>query len=76
MRFRGWFITDKTEQDEKKSEPTIMTMDYQEFQLVADAFIERSSQGFDEMPASVFFVLLFEHLANDSMETGELDSDI
>ena len=65
-----------TDQGEKVSEPTITTMDFEEFQLVVDAFIERSSQGFDEMPASVFFALLFEHLANDRTETGELDSDI
>jgi hypothetical protein len=51
-------------------------MDYEEFQLVVDAFIERSSQEFDEMPASVFFELLFEHLASDRTETGELGSDI
>ena len=63
-------------QDEKMSERPITTMDFEEFQLLVDAFIERSSQGFDEMPASVFFELLFEHLAKDMTETGELDSDI
>ena len=52
------------------SERPIRTMDFEEFQLVVDAFIERSSQGFDEIPASVFFELLFEHLAKDLTETG------
>ena len=56
-------MKDNTKQDEKVSEPTITTMDFEEFQLVVDAFIERSSQGFDEMPASVFFELLMAKMA-------------
>ena len=64
-------MKDNTEQNEKMSERPIMTMDYEEFQLVADAFIERSSQEFGEMPAFVFFALLFEHLAEDMTETSE-----
>ena len=65
-------MKDKTEQDEKAGEPTITTMDFEEFQFVADAFIERSSQGFDEMPASVFFALLMEKMADRRLaETHE-----
>jgi hypothetical protein len=50
-------------------------MDFEEFQLLADAFIERSSQGFDEMPASVFFELLFERIAKDTTESSKLGKE-
>lgn len=64
-------MKDNPEQNEKMSERPITTMDYEEFQLVVDAFIERSSQGFDEMPASVFFELLFERMAKDIAEISD-----
>jgi hypothetical protein len=58
------------------SEQRIKTMDYDEFQLVAEKFIERSSQEFGEMPASSFFQLLMEQMAERVTETIELEVDI
>jgi len=58
------------------SEQTITTMDFDEFQSVIDGFIERSSQEYGEMPASVFFELLFEHMAEAATETIELEVEI
>lgn len=55
------------------SEQRIKTMDYDEFQLVAEQFIERSSQEFGEMPASSFFQLLMEQMAERVTETIELE---
>jgi hypothetical protein len=51
-------------------------MDYDEFQLVAEQFIERSSHEFGEMPASSFFQLLMENMAERVTETIELEVDI
>ena len=48
-------------------------MDYDEFQLVAEQFIERSSHEFGEMPASSFFQLLMEQMAERVTETIELE---
>lgn len=45
------------------AEQSITTMEYDDFQALVDAYIERSSQEFGEMPASVFFELLFERVA-------------
>jgi hypothetical protein len=58
------------------SEQRIKTMDYDEFQLVAEQFIERSSHEFGEMPASSFFQLLMENMAERVTETIELEVDI
>jgi hypothetical protein len=58
------------------SEQRIKTMDYDEFQLVAEQFIERSSHEFGEMPASSFFQLLMEKMAERVTETIELEVDI
>jgi hypothetical protein len=58
------------------SEQRIKTMDYDEFQLVAEQFIERSSHEFGEMPASSFFQLLMEQMAESVTETIELEVDI
>jgi hypothetical protein len=55
------------------SEQRIKTMDYDEFQLVAEQFIERSSHEFGEMPASSFFQLLMEQMAERVTETIELE---
>jgi hypothetical protein len=57
------------------SEQRIKTMDYDEFQLVAEQFIERSSHEFGEMPASSFFQLLMEKMAERVTETIELEVD-
>ena len=58
------------------SEHRIKTMKYDEFQAVADRFIDRSSQEFGEMPASSFFELLFEKMAERVTETVELEGEI
>jgi hypothetical protein len=41
-----------------------------------DGYIERSSQGYGEMPASVFFELLFERMSKEATETIELEVEI
>ena len=51
-------------------------MDFDEFQSVADRFIERSSHEFGEMPASSFFELLFEKMAKRVTETIELEGEV
>lgn len=51
-------------------------MDYEEFQTIADNFIDRSSQEFGEMLASSFFELLFEKMAERVTETVELEGEI
>jgi hypothetical protein len=42
------------------TEQKIKTIDFDDFQKVADSFIERSSHGYGEMPASAFFELLLK----------------
>ncbi len=54
----------------------IKTIDFDEFQSVADGFIERSSQEFGEMPASSFLELLFERMTERVQETIELEGEI
>ena len=58
------------------SENQIETIDFEEFQSVADRFIERSSHEFGEMPASSFFELLFEKMAERVTETIELEGEV
>ena len=58
------------------SEHQIKTIDFDKFQLVADGFIEHSSYEFGEMPASSFFELLFEKMAERITETVELEGEI
>lgn len=58
------------------SEHRIKTMDFDEFQSVVDGFIERSSHEFGEMPASSFFELLFEKMAERVTETVEVEGEI
>jgi hypothetical protein len=41
----------------------ISTMEYDSFQRLIDDFIDHSSQEFGEMPASSFFELLFDRMA-------------
>jgi len=55
------------------SERIITAMEYEAIQSLIDNFIERSSQEYGEMPASVFFELLFERMAKDAAETRTLD---
>jgi len=58
------------------SEPRINTIEFDEFQTLADEFIERSSQEYGEMPASAFFELLFKKMAERVTETIELEGEI
>lgn len=58
------------------AEQHIKTMDFDDFQAVADGFIERSSREFGEMPASSFFELLFEKMAERVTETVEVEGEI
>ena len=46
------------------------------FQSAADNFIDRSSQEFGEMPASSFFELLFDRMAERVSETVEVEGEI
>lgn len=54
----------------------LKTMDFDKFQSVADEFIDRSSQEFGEMPASAFFELLFDRMAERVSETVEVEGEI
>lgn len=58
------------------SEQKINTIDFDQFQSIADNFIERSSYAYGEMPASSFFELLFEKMAERATETIELEGQI
>ena len=58
------------------TENRIKIIDFDEFQSVADGFIERSSHEFGEMPALSFFELLFEKMAERVMETIELEGEV
>lgn len=58
------------------AEQHIKTMDFDQFQAVADGFIKRSSREFGEMPASSFFELLFEKMAERVTETVEVEGEI
>ena len=58
------------------SEPRIKTIEFDEFQTLADEFIERSSQGYGEMQASAFFDLLFEKMAERVTKTIELEGEV
>lgn len=51
-------------------------MDFDKFQSVADNFIDRSSREFGEMPASSFFELLFDRMAERISETVEVEAEI
>ena len=55
---------------------TFDEIDIDEFQSIADGFIERSSHEFGEMPASSFFELLFEKMAERVTETIELEGEV
>jgi len=58
------------------SEQAITNMEYEDFLSMIDGFIERSSREFGEMPASSFFELLFEKMAERVTETVEVECEI
>ena len=58
------------------SEKRLKIMDFDKFQSIADGFIDCSSQEFGEMPASSFFELLFDRMAERVSETVEVEGEI
>ncbi|MAU01174.1 MAG: hypothetical protein CL608_28860 [Anaerolineaceae bacterium] len=58
------------------SEKNLRTMDVDKFQLLADEFIDRASQDLGEMPASIFFELPFDKMAESVTETTEAKGEI
>lgn len=56
----------------KMTKKSLAEMNYDEFQILIDQFIERSSQQTDEMSASIFFGLLFEQLTDSAEHRGEV----
>lgn len=55
------------------SDKTIAELNYKSFQSLINGYIDRSSQENGEMPASVFFELLFKRLAQQVTETVEVE---
>ncbi|MBK8904579.1 MAG: hypothetical protein IPM53_25600 [Anaerolineaceae bacterium] len=51
-------------------------MDVDKFQLLVDEFIDRESQEMGEMPASIFFELLFDMMAEGETKTVEAKGEI
>lgn len=58
------------------SEKVLTDMNYEEFAATLEDYIERSSQQSGEMPASIFFDLLFEKVSKRVTETIELEGRI
>ena len=50
--------------------------DFDEFQSIADGFIDRSAHEFKEMRRVLFFELLFEKMAERVTETIELEGEV
>jgi len=63
-------------EEAKMIEKSLNEMSYDEFQALIDGYIERSSRQTGEMPASVFFELLFERLAARVRQTVEVTGRI
>lgn len=58
------------------SEKPLQTMDFDKFHLLVDEFIDRESQELGELPASIFFELLFDKMAEGVTETTEAKGEI
>ncbi len=58
------------------TEHPITDMNFDDFESLLDGYIERSSQEFSEMPASSFFELLFDRMAERAAGTIELEGEI
>lgn len=58
------------------AEKPLQTMDVDKFQLLGDEFIDRESQELGELPASIFFELLFDMMAEGETETVEAKGEI
>lgn len=57
-------------------EKALTEMNYDEFQSLIEGYIDRSAQESGEMPASSFFELLFDQMAERVTETIELEGEI
>ena len=55
---------------------TPVDMTYEQFEALIGGYIERSSRGSGEMPASAFFALLFEKMAARAQETVKVQGRI
>lgn len=58
------------------TEKALTDMNYNEFQSLIEGYVDRSSQESGEMPASSFFELLFDRMAERVTETIELEGEI
>lgn len=58
------------------AEKPLQTMDVDKFQLLANEFIDRTTEELGEMPASIFFELLFDKMAEGVTETTEPKGEI
>ena len=58
------------------SKQALTDMPYEEFQSLIDGYIDRSSKEYGELPASIFFQLLFERVAQRTKETIEVEGEI
>ena len=58
------------------TEGLLTDVSYDEFQMLINGYIERTSQQTGEMPASIFFELLFEKLAARTQQTIEITGRI
>jgi hypothetical protein len=58
------------------TEKALTDMNYNEFQSLIEGYIDRSAQERGEMPASSFFELLFDRMAERVTATIELEGEI
>ena len=72
----NWFVANRRDKDYLMTEQPITDMNYVDFESLVDGYIGRSSQEFGEMPASSFFELLFERMAERATGTIELEGEI
>lgn len=58
------------------SEKALTELNYDEFQSLVEGYIDRSSHESGELPASSFFELLFDRMAERVTRTIELEGEI
>lgn len=58
------------------TEKALTEMNYDEFQSLIEGYIDRSAQERGEMPASSFFELLFDRMAERVTEIIELEGEV
>ncbi len=57
-------------------EKALTEMNYDEFQSLIEGYIDRSAQESGELPASSFFELLFDRMAERVTEIIELEGEV